>query len=164
MNKTPHNSVLIIDDEPNNIAALTDILETDYLIYAVIDSLEAIEMVANTSPDVILLDIIMPDMDGYEVISRLKSSEESRDIPVIFITGLDSIDAEEKGLSLGAADYILKPFHPAIVKMRVRNQMRLIERLRQQEMMLKIIKCFGGFISSMFPILHEPEETRMKSK
>jgi len=150
MDNAKKNKILIIDDEPNNIIALTDILETDYHVYAVIDSLEAIDAVDETSPDLILLDVIMPDKDGYELIAELKNSEKNRDIPVIFITGLDSIDAEEKGFSLGAVDYIPKPFHPAIVKIRVQNQMKLIERFRQQETMIKIVKSLGGLISVMF--------------
>jgi len=164
MSKTHKKSVLIIDDEPNNIVALTDILETDYLVYAVIDSIEAIETVAETSPDVILLDVIMPDMDGYEVISELKSSEKTRDIPVIFITGLDSIDAEEKGLALGAADYILKPFHPAIIKIRVQNQMQLLDRIRQQEVMISVTKSISSFVSTMFSVFLEREMSRHADK
>ena len=159
MSNAQKHSILIIDDEPNNIAELTDILEADYLVYAVLDSLEAIEMVAITSPDLILLDVIMPDKDGYDVIIELKNSEETRDIPVIFITGLDSIDAEEKGLALGAVDYILKPFHPAIVKIRVRNQMRLLERIRQQELLLEITKSLTGFISALFSRVLKKEES-----
>jgi len=121
-------SILIIDDEPNNITSLTDILKTDYTIYAVIDSTEAIETVLEDKPDVILLDILMPQKDGYEIIAELKSIDETRNIPVIFITGLDSMEAEEKGLALGAADYISKPFHTPIVRMRVKNQIEIIKR------------------------------------
>ncbi|MCL2627889.1 MAG: ATP-binding protein [Oscillospiraceae bacterium] len=139
MNK---NTILVIDDEPNNIIALKKILEADYKIIAEVDSLEAIETVREVSPDVILLDIIMPNMDGYEVITTLKASERTRDIPVIFITGLDDRDAEEKGFALGAADYISKPFHPIVVKMRIKNQMDILKRLRQQALMSKISHKF----------------------
>jgi len=115
------NTILIIDDEPNNITALTEILESDYDIFAVVDSTEAVETVYDIMPSVILLDIVMPEMDGYEVISKLKASEQTRDIPVIFITGLNSVEAEEHGLALGAADYIPKPFHAPIVNEKVKN-------------------------------------------
>jgi len=128
MNK--RNSILIVDDEKSNILALTDILNKEYKVYAVIDSREAVETAEEDLPDVILLDVIMPEMDGYEVIAALKRSKKARDIPVIFITGLDSIEAEEKGLALGAADYIPKPFHAPIVKMRVQNQMKILEQYR----------------------------------
>jgi len=93
-------------------------------------------------PDVILLDILMPEKDGYEVITELKASAKTKDIPVIFITGLDSIEAEEKGFAYGAADYIVKPFHSAIVKLRVQSQVKLVERLRQQALMTKISHYF----------------------
>jgi len=142
MSKTHKNTILVIDDESNNIIALKKILEADYKVYAEVDSLEAMETVDETSPDIILLDVIMPDMDGYELITTLKASEKTRDIPVIFITGLDTIDAEEKGFELGAADYISKPFHPAVVKMRVKNQIKILDRLRQQALMTKISHKF----------------------
>jgi len=131
-------SILVVDDEPNNIIALTEILETQYNVFAVVDSLEALETAEETIPDVILLDILMPDMDGYEVITALRNSEKTRDIPVIFITGLDSIEAEEKGLAMGAADYITKPFYASVVMMRVGNQVKILERLRQQTLMTEI--------------------------
>jgi len=121
-------SILIIDDEKSNIIELTDILDGDYDVYALKESGQAQETVERIKPNIILLDIIMPDMDGYEVIMSLKNREKTRDIPVIFITGLDSIEAEERGFSSGAADYITKPFHAAIVKMRIANQIKIIER------------------------------------
>ena len=142
MDKVNKYSVLIIDDEPNNIIALTEMLETDYNVFAVVDSIEAAETAEEVLPDVILLDILMPDMDGYEVIAALRKSEKTHDIPVIFITGLDSIEAEEKGLALGAADYITKPFHAAVVMMRVGNQVNILERLRQQTLMTEISHKF----------------------
>jgi len=131
MSKPDKYSILIIDDEKSNIIELTDILEADYEVLAVRDSCAALQSAERKLPDVILLDVIMPEMDGYEVIEALKKSEITRDIPVIFITGLDSIDAEEKGFLLGAADYISKPFHSAIVKMRIKNQVNILERQRQ---------------------------------
>ncbi|MDR2569089.1 MAG: response regulator, partial [Oscillospiraceae bacterium] len=103
------NSVLIVDDESSNITALTHYLSPDYTIYAVKDGANAIRLAEKQQPDVILLDIILPDMDGYSIITALKESETTRHIPVIFISSLtDSVD-EEKGLSLGAVDYITKP-------------------------------------------------------
>jgi len=142
MNKTKKHTILVIDDEPNNITALSEILKPEYAVCAVIDSCRAVETAEDEMPDVILLDVLMPDMDGYEVITALKSSPKTLDIPVIFITGLDGIDDEKKGLSLGAADYISKPFHHDIVKIRVKNQIKLIERQRQQALMTKIAHSF----------------------
>jgi diguanylate cyclase (GGDEF)-like protein len=130
MNEQKKNSILIIDDEKSNITALTSILNGEYKVYAVKDSREALETAENDMPDVILLDIIMPEIDGYDVLAALRASEKTRDIPVIFITGLDSIEDEEKGLTLGAADYISKPFHSPIVKLRVHNQIKMLEQYR----------------------------------
>jgi len=124
------NSILIIDDESANISGLTAILSPEYTVYASSDGQEAIETAEEFLPDVILLDVLMPGMDGYEVIAALKSSKKTRDIPVIFITGLDTAGAEEKGLALGAADYITKPFNSAIVKLRVKNQADLVNHVR----------------------------------
>jgi len=136
------HSVLIIDDEPNNIIALTEILESEYTVRAMIDSLKAFEAIENNIPDLILLDILMPGKDGYEVIKELKISKKTSDIPVVFITGLDGTDDEKKGFSLGAADYISKPFNREIVKIRVKNQIKLVERHRQQSLMTKIAHNF----------------------
>ena len=149
MSDRKKNSILIVDDERANISLLKTVLSTEYTIYASSDGQNAIETANEFLPDVILLDIIMPEMDGYEVIATLKKSEKTRDIPVIFITGLDNADAEKKGLGLGAADYIPKPFNPDIVKLRVQNQLKIInntheldERLRQQTLVTEISHNF----------------------
>jgi len=124
MHDTDKNSVLIVDDEAANITALTNILSQEYNVYAAKNGPSAIKVAREILPDVILLDILMPEMDGYEVISVLKGLEETRSIPVIFITGLGGDTAEEKGLLSGASDYITKPFHPSIVKLRLQNQIQ----------------------------------------
>jgi len=130
MEKTTKYSILIVDDEVSNIITLTDILEPDYDISVLKDGRDVLDTVRSNMPDIILLDIIMPEMDGYTVIKALKKSKMTRDIPVIFITGLDDIEAEEKGLVLGAADYIPKPFHAPIVRLRVRNQVKILDQFR----------------------------------
>ena len=128
----PQKSVLIVDDENINIMALTDILSPHYILYAEKSGKRALKAARKYLPDVILLDILMPDMDGYAVISELKICEKVRDIPVIFITGLNSVCDEEKGLAFGAAEYITKPFSPSIVKLRVSNQILLRDIQKQQ--------------------------------
>ena len=133
MNESKKYSVLVVDDENSNILLLTHILSNEYTVYAAKNGQSAIKAAEKYLPDIILLDIIMPDMDGYEVITALKASEKARDIPVIFITGLGSSENEEKGLDYGIADYIVKPFSPAIVKIRVRNQIKLLEQFRSNE-------------------------------
>ncbi|MCL2075310.1 MAG: response regulator [Betaproteobacteria bacterium] len=133
MNEARKYSILVVDDEKSNILALMNILRPEYTVYASTSGQSVIETAEKHLPDIILLDIIMPDMDGYEVIGALKSSEKTRNIPVIFVTGLSGAADEEKGLALGVADYIIKPFSPAIVKLRVRNQIKLLEQLRAAE-------------------------------
>jgi len=132
MNK---NSVLIVDDESSNIMALTHILSPDHVVYAATSGRKALDAAAKHHPDVILLDILMPEMNGYEVIRELKNTENTRDIPVIFITGLGDPDDEEKGLAMGAADYISKPFSPAIVNLRIKNQIKMLNQYRTIEML-----------------------------
>jgi len=104
-------------------------------------------------PDLILLDIIMPEMDGYEVIAALQASEKAREIPVIFITGLDNAEAEGKGLGLGAVDYIAKPFNEEITKLRVRNHLNLINNIRtlqeRTERLLRLQSSMASVLASM---------------
>ena len=138
MEETKKNSVLIVDDESTNITALTHILSPDYNVYAAKNGMKAIEAAVKYLPDIILLDVVMPDMDGYAVIDALKNDEKTSGIPVIFITGLNNADDEEKGLDLGAADYISKPFSPAIVKLRVRNQIKIVNQIRMIEQLSMI--------------------------
>ena len=119
-------TVLIVDDLCINVLALTRILESEWLVKSATDGASALRMVQeNPVPDIILLDVKMPDMDGYEVCRRLKKSEETRDIPVIFITASESQEDEAYGLELGAADYIVKPINATIVQARVRNHIAL---------------------------------------
>jgi len=127
------NSLLIVDDENANLKVLTHILGSDYTIFTATNGLSAIEKAKEFVPDLILLDILMPDMDGYATLSEIKKCEEIRKIPVIFITGLDSDEDEERGLSLDAADYITKPFSAPIVKLRVHNQIQIINQMRTIE-------------------------------
>ena len=133
MDEIKKNSVLIVDDDESSIMALSHILIRDYTIFAVKDGQDAIEIAEQYHPDVILLDILMPDMDGYGVMSVLKNSEKAAHIPVIFITGLGNADDEEAGLSLGAVDYISKPFSPAAVKLRIQNQIKILNQFRVVE-------------------------------
>lgn len=132
MDNFDKNSILIVDDEKVNVLALTRMLKKDYVIYVATSGKAALELAEKHVPCVILLDILMPEMDGYEVISQLKERETTKHIPVIFITGLSNVGNEEKGLALGAVDYIIKPFSDAIVRLRVQNQMNIVNMLRNQ--------------------------------
>ena len=129
------NSILVVDDEPANIMSLTHILKDDYKIYAAKSGTDGIKLALKHKPDVILLDIIMPDKDGFEVIAELKSCSLTQTIPVIFITGLTNVEDEERGLSAGAADYINKPFSAPIVKLRVHNQVMMQNYIKKIEIL-----------------------------
>jgi PAS domain S-box-containing protein len=133
MSLNKKNSILIVDDNNADILQLTHILKSEYIIYAAIDGQSAIEAAKKYHPDIILLDIVMPGMDGYSVINVLKEFENTKNIPIICISGLSSTEDEEKGLNYGIADYISKPFSAAIVKLRVKNQMKLINEFRINE-------------------------------
>ncbi|MCL2720932.1 MAG: response regulator [Treponema sp.] len=133
MENSDKNSVLIIDDERFNLEVLNNILNSEYTVLMTKSGSSGIDMANNFQPDLILLDIIMPDMNGFDVLSILKTSEKTCDIPVIIITGLESVEDEEKGLALDAADFIHKPFSAKVVKSRVRNQIQIINQIRALE-------------------------------
>ena len=108
--------VLIVDDAPANLAVLSQILKEPYQVRAAKNGALALKIAhAPTPPDVILLDVEMPDMDGYEVCEKLKADEATRTIPVIFVTGHADPEQQAKGMALGAAGYISKPVEPAVV-------------------------------------------------
>jgi len=127
------NSILIVDDDASNLLELNSILMSDYTVYAVSDGESALEKANESLPDLILLDVIMPNMSGFEVLTELKKSEKTKQIPVIFITGLSDEDDERKGLAIGAVDYIRKPFNDTIVKLRVQQQIEIINLRRELE-------------------------------
>jgi len=119
-------TVLVVDDTPDNLSLMSDLLRTDYKVKLAPSGERALQIVAGESkPDLILLDIMMPDMDGYEVLRRLQFNPDTEDIPVIFLTAMSAADDESIGLELGAVDYITKPVNPAIVMARVRNHLQL---------------------------------------
>jgi putative two-component system response regulator len=118
--------ILIVDDEPPNQLILVDLLEQQFVVHTASNGRQALDFLkAKGSADLILMDIMMPEMDGFEACRQIKNKPELQDIPVLFLTGLDSVADEEHGLSLGAEDFIHKPFSPAVVLARVRNHIEL---------------------------------------
>jgi signal transduction histidine kinase len=143
MQMSERPTVLVVDDNRLNIDLLVDVLKDDYKLLVALNGVTALDIVRNVLPDIVLLDIMMPEMDGYEVCRRLKSEERTNPVPVIFITAKSQSEDEAKGLALGAVDYITKPVNPAIVQARIRthlalyNQNRVLEekvRQRTQEL------------------------------
>jgi phosphoserine phosphatase RsbU/P len=132
MTQVDQKTVLVVDDAPANIQIVNSILKDIYKIRIATNGSKALELVKVTPlPDLILLDVVMPEMDGYEVCTRLKLDPETRDIPVIFLTGQTEVEDETKGFDVGAVDYIHKPFSPAVVKARVQTHLAL-RGIRQQ--------------------------------
>ena len=140
-NKEQRRTVLVVDDTPENIDVLNGVLCSKYRIKVAVNGEKAIKIATGrTQPDIILLDIMMPGMDGYEVIRHLKQNPVTSDIPVIFITGLSDRKDEQLGLELGAVDYVTKPISPAIVQERVKTHLELKEAreyLQQQNEILE---------------------------
>lgn len=141
MNKRP--SILIVDDEVSNIEILSAVLEEDHDIYFATSGDEAITTARAALPDLILLDVLMPGTDGYEVCASIKSDPLLADVPVIFTTALGDQEAEVKGLELGAIDYIAKPISPVIVRARVRNHLEM-KRMRDDLAKLAVTDALTG--------------------
>lgn len=134
-------TILVVDDTPENITVLGELLQPHYTVRVATSGARAL-VFANSEPkpSLILLDVMMPEMDGYTVIAKLREQPETRDIPVVFVTALTDASDETRGLELGAADYITKPVRPAIVLARVRAQLELKQardRLRDQNVWLE---------------------------
>lgn len=126
-------TLLVVDNERQNRLLLTELFDGQYRIIQAKNGVQALEKARQHQPDLILLDVLMPEMDGMAVLHELKRDGSTRHIPVIFVTALDSAADEEKGLDLGAVDYISKPFHPPIVRARVRNHLQLVHQRRLLE-------------------------------
>ncbi|WP_286233934.1 response regulator [Thalassotalea sediminis] len=127
-------TILVVDDTPDNISLLTGILKKDYRVKAALNGETALGIANGTEkPSIILLDIMMPDMDGYEVCKRLKSDPDTAKIPVIFITAKSDTHDEEHGFEIGAVDYITKPISPPLVLARVKSQLSLYSQAQHLE-------------------------------
>jgi len=131
-------TILIVDDEKQNRTLLTELLQDSYNIVLAKNGTQALEKTQSRAPDLILLDVLMPEMDGHAVIRALKANDNTRHIPVIFISALNSAGDEELGLELGAVDYIAKPFHPPIVRVRIRNHLQAVHQRRLLEQLAMI--------------------------
>lgn len=125
-------TILIVDDDKRNIITLSVCLRSDYNLMTAINATEAIDVIEDKIPDLILLDVMMPDVSGFTLCSKLKSDKKTRDIPIIFITAKDASDDIIKGLDLGADDYITKPFKPGEVIARIRSTLRVHYKYRNQ--------------------------------
>ena len=134
-------TVLVVDDTPANIKVLMETLKDDYRIVAAVNGQRALQLAAaDPNPDIILLDVMMPEMNGYEVCAKLKADAKTRDIPIIFVTAMSETQDETKGFKLGAVDYIAKPISPPVVSARVKSHLELKqarEILKNQNLILE---------------------------
>ncbi|MDT8991393.1 two-component system response regulator [Curvibacter sp. APW13] len=132
--KTTAPTILLVDDTPENLDVLSDVLSPHYQIKVATNGEKALRIMAGEhKPDLVLLDIMMPGISGYEVCQRLKRNTDTRGVPVIFVTAMGEMEDEKKGLELGAVDYITKPISPAIVLARVRTHLALYDQTRELE-------------------------------
>ena len=122
---SPRLRVLVVDDQPANVQALYQALNADYQVLVATNGEQALALCESKPPDLVLLDVVMPGIDGYEVCERLKAGSNTQHIPVIFVTSHDEEAAETRGLGIGAADFITKPINPAVVRARVKTQLTL---------------------------------------
>jgi sigma-B regulation protein RsbU (phosphoserine phosphatase) len=133
-------TILAVDDTPENLDVVRGILAPQYTVKAAINGPMALKIVEKQPPDLILLDIMMPDMNGYEVCKRLKSNPETKHIPVIFLTAMDQTTDEASGFELGAADYITKPVNPPILEARVKTHLALKQSMDELQKAYGVIK------------------------
>ncbi|MES2126903.1 MAG: HD domain-containing phosphohydrolase [Pseudomonadota bacterium] len=143
MSGAPLPKLLLVDDEPTNLQLLRQILQDQYRLLYAKDGPRALELAASEQPDLILLDVMMPGMTGYEVCSALKSVDGTAAIPVIFVTALNETDDEVEGFDAGAVDYITKPVSPAIVRARVRTHLSLVRMDELRATRLEIVQRLG---------------------
>ena len=145
--------ILIVDDDPINIQLLSKALEKTYDIYTALNGFDAISQVKESQPDLLILDVMMPDLSGFDVCQAIKAEEAYADIPILFLTAKDTIEAEIIGLGLGGIDYLKKPVNLDLLKLRVRNHIELKrrndlvkEQRDQLEVALSRIKQLEGII------------------
>jgi adenylate cyclase len=142
-------TILIVDDTPANLSLLSEVLKSDYRTKAAVSGEKALKLAfSDTPPDLILLDIMMPGMDGYEVCRRLKAVPATRNIPVIFVTAMSEVDDETRGLALGGVDYVTKPISAPIVKARVKTHLVLYEQARELQRMIAKLETQASELSA----------------
>ena len=164
--ETNRDTILVVDDTLTNVEILREVLRADYEVRVATDGETALIIATADLPDIILLDIIMPGMDGYEVCRRLKAAEQTRDIPVIFISAMGEVENEIKGFELGAVDFISKPINPTVVLTRVQSHLKLKKQTRQlDDLSTKLSKYLSPQVyGSIFRGEHDGEITSRRKK
>lgn len=152
----PKASILVVDDTPANLTLMTGLLQDQYQVRAVTSGEKALKIAfSDNPPDLILLDIMMPEMDGHEVCRRLKANMTACEIPIIFLTAMSEAEDEEKGLNLGAVDYITKPVSPPIALSRIKTHVTMYRQkkalIKSQQMLAAEINEAADYILSALP-------------
>jgi adenylate cyclase len=143
-------TILIVDDTPANLALLSDVLKSDYRIKVATNGEKALKLASTgIPPDLILLDIMMAGMDGYEVCRRLKANVATRSIPIIFVTAMTEVEDETRGLELGAVDYVTKPISAPILKARVKTHLELYKQSVEMEHMIAKLEAQASELSEL---------------
>jgi sigma-B regulation protein RsbU (phosphoserine phosphatase) len=156
MSDTPAKyTILAVDDTPENLDVVKGILSSDYIVKAATSGAMALKIAEKQLPDLILLDIMMPEMDGYEVCQKLKENEATKDIPVIFLTAMDQTTDEKRGFELGAADYMTKPVNPPILKARVSTHLALKHSMDELQSTYDIIKKHKDRMEQELNVAHD---------
>jgi signal transduction histidine kinase len=145
--KTNKYVILVVDDQPTNIKVIASILGQKYSLGFANNGVNALKVLEKTLPDLILLDIMMPEMDGFEVCKRIKENEKTKEIPIIFLTAKSEIADVVKGFNMGAVDYITKPFNPIEMEVRVKNHLKLYHSRKEIEQINKEKDKFFSIIA-----------------
>ena len=133
--------ILAVDDAQSNIQTLIGLLKEEYAITVALNGEDALKSAfSDNPPDLILLDVVMPGIDGYEVCQQLKEDNRTKDIPIIFVTAANEVSEEAKGLELGAVDYVTKPYNPNLLKSRIKNHLRLRTAMLEIELQAQKLK------------------------
>ena len=162
MNPVEMQKVLIADDDPVNRQVLAELLKPEYTVLLAKNGEQALERAARHTPDLILLDVMMPDLDGFEVLRRLRADPATAAIAVIFISGLDRPEDEANGLKVGAADYIAKPFNATVVMARVALHLQVVRQQRLLEHLAHVDALTGLANRRRFDELYEAEWQRAR--
>ncbi|MGB5686468.1 MAG: response regulator [Candidatus Electrothrix sp.] len=145
--QSEQDAILVVDDQPANLKVLLSFLqEHDYRVYMVDSGRRALEILPKIQPDLVLLDVMMPEMNGFEICRRIKADKDLAALPIIFMTALDSVGDKVTGFSAGAVDYITKPFQQVEVLARISTHITLRKRERELEEALEEIKTLTGIL------------------
>lgn len=156
------DTILLVDDDPTFLKMANEVLCKDYAVSFATSGEEAVELAANHVPDIILLDVSMPGMDGYETLKRLRELEDIQDVPVVFLTSMTASEAEYRGLNSGATDYIKKPFERDLLLARVRRHLENGRRLRQLSILEKSKSDTGIDEAKFSQVAADLSETEQK--